>query len=69
MSLIDLPLAVIGGALRLARLPLDLVFGSTPDGAAARPAPPSQPEEQHPSETAEQRQQAEALQRAVNGQL
>jgi hypothetical protein len=65
MDPLDLPRAVIGTAVRVIRVPVDLVFGngSEAQGATARPARETT---EHPTDTAEQRQQADELRRAVD---
>lgn len=64
MSLLDLPRSVVGGALRLARLPFDLVLGR----GAERPEAPERaprPSADEVEEREARARQADELRRAV----
>ena len=60
MNLLDLPRAVIGGAFRVARIPVDLVFGRDSGDARTFSAEPP------PEPNGQRSQQAEELRQAMN---
>jgi hypothetical protein len=67
MILIDIPRALLGVGVRVARVPVDLVFGRSSNGGPnVSMDPPPPPADRPPADPAERSPEAEELRRAIN---